>query len=124
MWRLRRRDVGPTASGERLSSGFANRWYQFCICDKVSMVCTSMHGVRIFTESFFNRGRHGQESKEGKEGRESSHKEDGKEDFQEKEVTVSTTDKLPPPGLNPDAKRHLSKGSEMSFAAVQCRGNT
>jgi hypothetical protein len=29
---------------------------------------------------------------------------------------------LPPPGRNPDAKRHRSKGSRMSLAAVRCRG--
>jgi hypothetical protein len=71
---------------------------------------------------FFYRGRHGQESEEGKEDREGSHQEGGKEDFQEKEVVVSATERLPPLGRNPDAKRNLSKGSEMSFAAVRYRG--
>ena len=86
------------------------------------MVCMSIHGVRMFTETCFYRGRHGQESEEGKEDREGSHQEGGQEDFQEKEVTISTTEKLPPPGRNPGAKRNLSKGSEMSFAAFRCRG--
>jgi hypothetical protein len=87
------------------------------------MLCTSIHGVRMFTEPvFFCRGRHGQESEEGKEDREGSHQEGGKEDLKEKEVVVSATEKLPPPGRNPDAKRNLSKGSEMSFAAVRYRG--
>jgi hypothetical protein len=45
------------------------------------MVRWSMHGVRIFTERDFYRGRHGQESEEGKEDREGSHQESGKEDF-------------------------------------------
>jgi hypothetical protein len=85
------------------------RWYQFCICDIVSMVRLSMHGVRMFTEPIFYRGRHGQESEEGKEGREGSHQEGCKENFQEKEVAGSATEKLPPPGRNPDAKRSLPK---------------
>jgi hypothetical protein len=29
------------------------RWYQFCICDIVSMLRMSIHGVRMFTEQFF-----------------------------------------------------------------------
>jgi hypothetical protein len=86
------------------------------------MLRMSMHGVRTFTERDFHRGRHGQESEEGKEDREGSHQEGGKEDLQEKEVIVSATEKLPPPGRNPDAKRNLPKGSEMSFAAVRYRG--
>jgi hypothetical protein len=95
------------------------RWYQFCICDIVSMLRMSMHGVRMFTEPIFCRGRHGQESEED---RESSHQESGEEDLkEEEEVTVSTTEKLPPPGRNPDAKRNLSKGSEMSFAGSVLR---
>ena len=69
----------------------------------------SMHGVRMFTERDFYRGRHGQESEEGKEDREGSHQEGGKEDLKEKEVIVSATEKLPPPGRNPDAKRNLSQ---------------
>jgi hypothetical protein len=80
-----------------------------------------IHGVRMFTETCFYRGRHGQENEEGKEDREGSHQEGGKED-QEKEVVVSATEKLPPPDRNPDAKRNLSNGSEMSFAAVRYRG--
>ena len=34
-------------------SRFTTRWYQFCICDIVSMLRMSMHGVRMFTEPFF-----------------------------------------------------------------------
>ena len=54
----------------------------------------SIHGVRMFTEPIFYRGRHGQESEEGKEDREGSHQEGGKEDFKEKEVVASTTERL------------------------------
>jgi hypothetical protein len=86
------------------------------------MLRVSMHGVRMFTEPVFCRGRHGQESEEGKEDREGSHQENGKEDLQEKEVAGSATEKLPPPGRNSIAKRNLSKGSETSFAAVRYRG--
>ena len=85
------------------------------------MLRMSMHGVGMFTERDFYRGRHGQESEEGKD-REGSHQEGGKEDLKEKEVAASTTEKVPPPGHNPDAKRNLSKGSEMSFATVRYRG--
>jgi hypothetical protein len=85
------------------------RWYQSYICDIVSMLCMSIHGVRIFTEPVFYRGRHGQESEEDKEDHEGSHQEGGKEDFQEKEVVVSATERLPPPGRNPGAKRNLPK---------------
>jgi hypothetical protein len=121
-WRRRRSDAGPPGPGERLKSDFATHWYQFCICDTVSMLRMSMHGVRMFTELVFCRGRHGQESEESKEDREASHQEGGKEDLKEKEVIVSAIEKLPPPGRNPDAKRNLSKGSEISFAAVWYRG--
>jgi hypothetical protein len=54
----------------------------------------SMHGVRTNTEPIFYRGRHGQESEEGKEDREGSHQEGGKEDFKEKEIVVSATERL------------------------------
>jgi hypothetical protein len=80
--------------GERLKSNFTTRWYQFCICDIVSMLCMSIPGVCMFTEPVFYRGRHGQESEEGKEDREGSHQEGGKEDFKEKEVVVSATERL------------------------------
>ena len=70
------------------------RWYQFCICDIVSMLCMSILGVRMFTEPVFYRGRHGQESEEGKEDREGSHQEGGKENFKEKEVVACTTERL------------------------------
>jgi hypothetical protein len=108
-----------SASGERLKNDFTMRWYQFCICDIVSTLCMSILGVCMFTELVFKRGRHGQESEEGKEDREGSHQEGGKENFKEKEIVVSATERLPPPGRNPDAKRNLSKGSGMSFAAVR-----
>jgi hypothetical protein len=88
-----RRDAGSTAPGERLKSDFKTRWYQFCICDIVSLLRMSILGVRMITEPVFKRGRHGQESKEGKEDRE-SHQEGGKEDVKTKEVVVSTTEKL------------------------------
>jgi hypothetical protein len=42
-----------TAPGERLKSDFTTRWYQFCVCDIVSMLCMSILGVRIFTEPVF-----------------------------------------------------------------------
>lgn len=93
-WRRRRRDAGPTAPGEQLKSDLTTRWYQFCICDIVSMLCTSIHGVRMFTEPVFYRGRHGQESEESKEDRQGSHQEGGKEDFKEKEVVVSATERF------------------------------
>ena len=86
------------------------------------MLRMSIHGVRMVNEPVFFRGRHGQESEEGKEDREGSHQEGGKEDFKEKEVVVSATERLPPSGRNPDAKRNLSKGSEMSFAAARYCG--
>jgi hypothetical protein len=87
------------------------------------MLCMSMHGVRIFIEPVFYRGRHGQESEESKEVREGSHQENGKEDFQEEEeVTVSTTDEMPPPGRNQDTSDNASKNPKMSFAAIRYRG--
>jgi hypothetical protein len=85
------------------------------------MLRLSIPGVRMFTKKVFCRGRHGQESEAGKEDREGSHQEGGKEDLKEKEVIVSATEKWPPPGRSPDAKRNLSKGSQMSFAAVRYR---
>jgi hypothetical protein len=69
----------------------------------------SIHGVRMFTEPVFYRGRHGQESEEGKEDREGSCQEGGKEDFKEKEVVVSAIERLPPPGRNPDASEASPK---------------
>jgi hypothetical protein len=56
------------------------------------MLCMSIHGVCMFTEPAFYRGRHGQESEEGKDDREGGHQEGGKEDFKEKEVAVSATE--------------------------------
>jgi hypothetical protein len=60
--------------------------------------------AHVHRANFFDRGRHGQESKEGKEYREGSHQEGGKEDFQEKEVISSTTNRLPPPGAPRQAR--------------------
>ena len=85
----------------------------------VLMSCISIHGVRLLTEPIFYRGPHGQESDEGKEELKGSHQEGGKEDFKEKEVVVSATAKIAASGSQPG---HLSKGSEMSFAAVRYRG--
>jgi hypothetical protein len=79
----------------------------------------SMHGVRIFIEPVFYRGRHGQESEESKEVRQGSHQESGKEDFQEEEVTASTTDEMPPPGRNQDISDNSSNNPKMSFAAIR-----
>jgi hypothetical protein len=42
-----------TAPAERRKSGFVTHWYQFCICDIVSMLRMSMHGMRMFTEPVF-----------------------------------------------------------------------
>ena len=95
--------------GERFKSDLTTRWYQFCFCDIVSMLRMSIHGVRMFTEPVFYRGRHGQESEEGKEDRQGSRQEGGKEDFKEKEVVVPATERLPPAGRNPDAKRTCPK---------------
>jgi hypothetical protein len=61
----------------------------------------SIHGVCMFTESVFKRGRHGQESEEGKEDREGSHQEGGKEELKEKEVVVSATERLGASGSQP-----------------------
>jgi hypothetical protein len=96
------------------------RSYKFYFCDIVSMLRMSMHGVRMIPEQVFYRGRHGQESEKGKEDREGSHQEGGKEDLKEKEVIVSTTEKLS--GRNPDAKRASPKDLKMYFAAVRYRG--
>jgi hypothetical protein len=74
------------------------------------MLRMSMHGVPMFTERDFCRGRHGQESKKGKD-REGSHQEGGKEDLKEKEVVASTTQKVPPPGRNPVHEQALSFAS-------------
>ncbi len=101
-----------------------SRWYQFCICDIVSMLHMSIHGVRMFTEPVFYRGRHGQESEEGKEDREGSHQEGGQEDFKEKEVVASATERWPAPGRTPDAKRNLSQriGSVLCSRSVSRQG--
>ena len=74
----------PNTISVNINSDFTTRWYQFCFCDIVSMLCMSIHGVRMFTEPVFYRGRHGQESEEGKEDREGSYQEGGKEDFKKK----------------------------------------
>ncbi len=66
---------------------------QCCACRCTACACS--------LSQFFCRGRHGQESEEGKEDREGSHQENGKEDFKEKEVTVSATEKSRLRGRNP-----------------------
>jgi len=86
------------------------------------MLRMSIHGVRMFTEPVFYRGRHGQESEEGKEDREGSHQEGGKEDFKEKEVVVSATERLRLRVATRTQSETPPKGYEASFAAVQYRG--
>jgi hypothetical protein len=71
----------------------------------------------MFTEPIFYRGRHGQESEEGKEDHKGSHQEGGQEDFKEKEVIVSATERL-----RLRQSETSPKGYEVSFAAVQYRG--
>ena len=61
----RLRHAGPTP-GERLKSDFTTRWYQFCICDIVSMLCMSIHGVRMFTERFFTEDHMAKKAKKAK----------------------------------------------------------
>lgn len=48
-------DGGPEGECLRRAAqcGFTSAWYQFCFCDIVSLVCMSMHGVGMFTESQF-----------------------------------------------------------------------
>jgi hypothetical protein len=76
----------------------------------------------MFTEPIFYRGRHGQESEEGKEDHKGSHQEGGQEDFKEKEVIVSATERLRL-RVTPGTQSETSpKGYEVSFAAVQYRG--
>jgi len=86
------RDRLPPASDSRATSrsvgiNFAFViWSQCCACRYTTCACS--------LSQFFYRGRHGQESEEGKEDREGSHQEGGKEDFKEKEVVVSATERL------------------------------
>jgi hypothetical protein len=103
--------AGPraSASGERLNAASRLLGINFafvisshpCACLCTAWACS------LRANSY--RGRHGQESEEGKEDREGSYQEGGKEDFKEKEVVVSATDILPPPGQNPDEVRDLPK---------------
>jgi hypothetical protein len=76
----------------------------------------------MFTELVFKRGRYGQESEEGKEDRESGHQEGGQEDFKEKEVVVSATERLRLRVAPRTQSGTSPKGYEVSFAAVQYRG--
>ena len=78
----------------------------------------SIHDMCMFTEPVFYRGRHGQESEEGKEDREGSHQESGKEDFKQKEVAVSATEKLPPPGRNPPWEEKFEIARKGAFPAL------
>ena len=85
----------------------------------VLMSCISIHGVRLLTEPIFYRGPHGQESDEGKEELKGSHQEGGKEDFKEKEVVVSATERLRL-RIAPRTQSETSpKGYEVSFAAAK-----
>ena len=86
------------------------------------MLCMSIHGMNMFTEPIFYRGRHGQESEEGKEDREGSYQEGGKEGFKEKEVVVFTTETLRLRVLTRTRSKTFPKGL-MSFAAVRFSGN-
>src|SRR6267378_4642634 len=113
------RDRLPPASDSRATSRRVGINFAFvissqcCACRYTTCACS--------LSQFFYRGRNGQESEEGKEDREGSHQEGGKEDFKEKEVVASTTEKLLF-RVNPDAKRNLSKGYGATFAAVRYRG--
>jgi hypothetical protein len=83
----------PRASGSRATARLVGINLSLVIL--FSVLCMPIHGMSMFTEPvFFYRGQHGQESEEGKEDREGSHQEGGKEDFEEKEVVVSTTGTL------------------------------
>ena len=75
----------------------------------------------MFTEAFFYRGRHGQESEEGKENRQGSHQEGGKEDFKEKEVVAFATEKLRFRIATPTQSETFPDRCQASFAAVRCR---
>ena len=107
--------------GERLK-GDCTTWHQFCCCDIGLNVVHVDHGVCMFTEPVYKRGRHGQESEEGKEDREGSHQEGGKEDFQEKEVIWSTTNRVPLPG--PEASENSPKDLNSRLRPSKCRGTT
>src|SRR5260370_27053511 len=93
------RDRLPPASDSRAASRLVGINFAFvissqcCACRCTACACS--------LSQFFCRGRHGQESEEGKEDREGSHQENGKEDFKEKEVTVSATEKSRLRGRNP-----------------------
>jgi hypothetical protein len=71
----------------------------------------------MFTEPTFYRGRHGQESEEGKENRQGSHQEGGKENFKEKEVVVSATERLLSWGRNPDTSKTSPKDTKLPSAS-------
>jgi hypothetical protein len=86
------RDRLPPASDSRATSrrvgiNFASVISsQCCACRSTACACS--------LSQLFYRGRHGQESEEGKEDRKGSYQEGGKEDFKEKEVVASTTERL------------------------------
>ncbi len=86
------RDRLPPASDSRATSRRVGINFalvissQCCACRFTACACS--------LSQFFYRGRHGQESEEGKEDREGSHQEGRKEDFKEKEVVASTTERL------------------------------
>jgi hypothetical protein len=88
----RTRDRLPPASGSRATSRLVGINFAFvissqcCACRYTACACS--------LSQLYCRGRHGQESEEGKEDRKGSHQEGGKEDFKEKEVVASTTERL------------------------------
>src|SRR5258705_13503976 len=113
------RDRLPPASDSRATSRRVGINFAFvissqcCACRYTTCACS--------LSQFFYRGRHGQESAEGKEDREGSHQEGGKEDFKEKEVVVSATERLRLRVAPRTQSETSPKGYEASFA-VQYRG--
>src|ERR1700682_5272892 len=101
------RDRLPPASDSRAISRRVGINFAFvissqcCACRYTACACS--------LSQFFYRGRHGQESEEGKEDRQGSHQEGDKEDLKKKEVVGPATERLPPAGRNPDAKRTCPK---------------
>lgn len=113
-------DGPPPASESRATS--ATRWYQFCICDIVSALRMSMHGVRTFTESVFLQ----RTTWPRKRRRQRPRRQPPRKWQRRPRRKRSSRDPRPRHDhllvATPDAKRNLSKGFEVSFAAVRCRG--
>lgn len=115
-----RTDRPRRASQERLRR---RGWYQFCIRDIVSALRKSMHGVRTFTESVFlqrttwprkrRRQRRPRRQQPRRWQRRAQRKRSSRDPRPRHCHLLLAT---------PDAKRNLSKGSELSFAAVRYRG--